>query len=140
MNEFKADCTINLHVELSGKPAKVAWACSLVHARRGRVVLARKFLGIVPREEAELEVLQFGLRQATRLLQEKVELNATFPLEGKLSAKKSAKLEPSLKEKKEQLARLWDGFRLKRAARMSGEEAKLLRETAEKTFVTKRSH
>jgi hypothetical protein len=139
MTEFKADCTINLHLEARGKPAKIAWACSITHPKHGHLVIARKFLGLVEREEAELESLLFGLRQAARFLQEKVEVNATFPLEGKLREPNTSSRAgiPALRPKREDVVKLWNAFRLRRAARMTGPEAELLRKEAELAFQRK---
>ena len=94
MTDFKPDCTINLHVELRGKPAKIVWCCSMEQARAGRVILARRFLGLVNREEAELQVLLFGMRQAARFLQEKVEIRASFSAEDHLLKERSGNRTP----------------------------------------------
>ena len=123
MTDFRADCTINLHAELRGKPAKIAWACSLVHSKRGRIVLARRFVGAVTREEAQLRALRFGLRQASRLLQEKVEANATFALEELLAEESPRRLAPELKPLREEVARVWLTFRHRRIGRLEGAEA-----------------
>ena len=139
MTDFKPECTINLHVELRGKPAKFAWACSLSQERKGRVVLARRFLGLVTREQAELGALLFGLRQAQRFLQEKVEVAATFPLMdltgGGSGTRRTA---PELRALQGETARIWDSFRLKRIGRMGGEEALPLQEAAELAYQRKR--
>lgn len=138
MTEFRADCTINLHVESRGKPGKLAWVCSVVHGKRGRVVLARRFMGIASREEVELRALLFGLRQGARFLQEKVDVAANFPLEGILAEGKSAgRVSPELKPMKEEILKAWGGIRLKRVARVAGEEAVFLREEAEKAYQRK---
>lgn len=134
MTDFRPDCTINLHVEPRGKPAKIAWSCSLAHAKRGRIVVARRFLGLVSREEAQLRALLFGLRQAARLLQEKVEIAATFPVEEWLADESPRRLAPELKPLREEAARFWMGFRYRRVARMAEPEARPLREEAEKAF------
>jgi hypothetical protein len=140
MTEFHADCTINIHLEARGQPAKLAWSCSLVYAKRGRIVLARGFLGKMGREEAELAALGFGLAQAHRLQQEKVDLAATFPVEGidgdgKRAGRTAA---PGIKSKRSELMESWQRFRLRRIARINPEEAQLLRETAGKAFERKR--
>ena len=133
MTDFRPDCTIHLHVETRGKPEKAAWCCSIVHHKRGRLLLVSGFLGIVEKRSAEQVALLFGLRQAQRLLQEKVELSSSFPLEGKLEPKRGEKRQ--LSPERVQLLQIWEGFRLRRARRMpDGEEAALLRETADRAF------
>ena len=122
MTDFHPDCTINLHLELRGKPAKLAWVCSISHPKSGRIVLARRFLGLVSPEEAQLRALLFGLRQTGRLLQEKVEAAATFPLESWLGEVEPRRLAPELKPLREEARRLWDGFRYRRIARLEAEE------------------
>jgi hypothetical protein len=140
MTDFRPDCTINLHCELRGKPAKIAWSCSIVHPKRGRIVVARRFLGLVSREEAQLRALLFGLREAARLLQEKVEATATFPVEEWLGEEGPRRLAPELKPLREEAARCWAGFRYRRAGRMSGEEALALRGEAENAFRRRGKH
>jgi hypothetical protein len=132
MTEFKADCTINLHVEARGKPARTAWSCSVMHGKHGRLVLARKFMGEAPREEAELEALLFSLRQTERLLQEKVELCASFSLEGKVAGKGAVGASPGLKSRRGEIVKAWGGFRLRRVSRMKATELAVLRESVEK--------
>lgn len=139
MTDFRPDCTINLHVEARGKPAKVAWVCSITHARRGRLVLARRFLGLVPRGEAELRALLFGLRETQRLLQEKVEVAATFPLDGLLGEEIRGRRVPAeLAPLREDATRLWNAFRLHRCGRLEGGEALALREDGERAFLRNR--
>jgi hypothetical protein len=137
MTDFRPDCIINLHAEFRGKPAKVAWACSIEHAKAGRVVAARRFLGVVPRDEAEISAVLFGLRQASRFLQEKVELRATFSLEGKLGGGTGRPPPRELRPAHDEAARLWEGFRLRRTGRVSPDEALALREEAEKAYLRK---
>jgi hypothetical protein len=134
MTDFRPDCIINLHLELQGKPAKVAWSCSIEHSKRGRIVHARRFLGLVSREEAELKALLFGLRQTARLLQEKVVVAATFPVEAYLADVPPRRLPPELKGAREEALRFWTGFRLRRIGRVAGDEARQLRDDAEKSF------
>ncbi|HEY8280646.1 MAG TPA: hypothetical protein VIH99_13535 [Bdellovibrionota bacterium] len=139
MTEFRPDCIINLHVEARGRPEKLAWACTIVHAKRGVLVAARKFLGLFPRETAETEALLFGLGQAARLLQEKVEVAATFPLDRMLTDNISGRrIPPGLKLKSEEIAKVWSGFRFKRITDLRGTEAEGLREDAEKAYERKR--
>lgn len=140
MNDFKADCTINLHVESRGNPAKQVWVCSITHAKRGRVLLSRKFLGIVSRDEAEMLALRFGIKQALRLLQEKVDVAATFPLESHLKLENSPGRgrTPELKLLREELVSYWGDFRLKRVAKLLPSEAAVLQDNAEKAFQRKR--
>jgi hypothetical protein len=133
MTVFKADCTINLHVDSRGKTGKLAWACSIVHHRRGRIVLARKFVGQVPKAEAEQEALLFGLQQTHRLLQEKVDIAANFPLgellprENKSGGGKRASVKSIHSE---EIAKAWLGFRLRRITPIVAAEAELLRKEA----------
>ena len=147
MTDFHADCTINLHVcargEKRGQPALRSWSCSIQHPKHGRLVLASKAMGTVGKEEAERAALLFGLQQASRFLQEKVEVAATFPLEERLSKMKEARRkerEPVESEDarevspKEELARAWGRFRLRRVVRMQDSEAKLLSNEAEQAL------
>lgn len=131
MTDFRPECIINLHVEIRGKPARLSWACSITREKHGRVVLARKLLGDVPREEAEIAALEFGFAQANRFQQEKVEVTATFPLESTLEGS-GRKLPPDLKPRREGVLKAWKGFRLHKIGRMTGPEALALREAAEK--------
>ena len=89
MTDFRPECIINLHAE-GRSNSRWAWSCSITREKHGTVVLARKLLGDVSREEAEIAALEYGFAQANRLLQEKVELCSTFAVEGLLegSAKK----------------------------------------------------
>jgi len=134
MTDFRPECIINLHVEIRGKPGRMAWACSITREKHGRVVLARALLGEVPREEAELAALEFGFSQANRFQQEKVEVTATFPLESTLEGS-GRKLAPELKIRRESVLKAWKGFRLHKLGRMTGPEALALREAAEKAFI-----
>ncbi len=133
MTGFKADCTINLHVENRGKTGKLAWACSIVHHRLGRIVLARKYSADLSKEQAEQEALLFGLQQTQRLLQEKVDVAASFPLQGMLPNENMPGLgkSGSVKSKmREDITKAWNGFRLRRVTRMAADEAELLRKEA----------
>jgi hypothetical protein len=134
MTDFRPDCTINLHVELRGKPAKLAWACSITHPRRGRLVLARKFVGVVPREEAEISALLFGLRQASRFLQEKVEVAASFSVDRLLAGGESARAAPEVRAIREEAKRRWEEFRLRRSGSLTPLEAVALRAEAERSY------
>lgn len=115
MQEFKADCTINLRLDDGGRQGKYSWSCELDIGGK-KIVTAKRFLGAVSRAEAEAGVVLFGLRQAQRLLQEKVELHANFPVEG-IAEKKaftSRGRGPDLQSERNEIAQLWAGFRLKR--------------------------
>lgn len=136
MQGFKADCTINIHVDARDKSGRFTWACSVVHYKRGRVVLASRNAGQVPKAEAEREALLFGLAQTHRLLQEKVDLCANFPLQGMLPRQEEKPSgrpgKPGVESKGDELLRAWEGFRLRRIARMEPGEAELLRKEAAK--------
>ena len=140
MQEFNADCTINLHVEGGGRHGKIVWACEIVAAGK-RVLLARKFLGAVEREEAELAACLFGLQQAHRLLQEKVELSATFPLLGLWEKKNNPGRNrgPDLQWMKTELSAMWDAFRFKRIKNSSGTELRGVAGEAQKVFHRKKN-
>lgn len=135
MTDFRADCTINLHVEAQGRPGKHAWACTITHAKRGRILGARRFLGLVERDEAELRALLFGLRQTSRLQQEKVELAATFSCARLLEEEGFAR-KPSAEFRalREEARRLWQGFRLAKLGAVTPAEAVALREEAEGAY------
>lgn len=133
MTGFKADCTINLHVENRGKTGKLAWACSIVHHNRGRIVLARKLTTDMSKEGAEQEAVLFGLQQTQRLLQEKVDIAASFPLQGMLPEENMpgrGKARGVKSKMSEDIAKAWLGFRLRRVTRMAAAEAELLRKEA----------
>lgn len=138
---FKADCTINFHVESLDKSGRLAWSCSIVHYKRGRVVVAAKAAGNVAKEEAQLEAILFGLWQTKRLLQEKVDVAASFPLQGILpeagsAPQKKTKMEKSDKtdgksaQLREDIGKAWEGFRLRRIVKMVPGEAEILRKEA----------
>lgn len=135
MQDFNADCTIKVWVEALGKPAKLAWACEIAVGGRS-LVRARKFLGIVPREEAELSACVFGVSQAARLLQEKVELRASFSAEDTWEKRASPGRGrgPDLQSERTKLARLWNGIRLRRVARLTPAEASAIGAEAKKAF------
>lgn len=135
MANFNPDCTINLHVDVSAK-GRVSWACSIVHYKRGRVVLAIAKVDDKPKEFAEREAVLFGLRQTHRLLQEKVEVTANFPLKGMLppqEEKPSGRRERAdLESEGDEILRAWERFRLRRISRTEPGEAELLRKEAAK--------
>ncbi|MGE3261239.1 MAG: hypothetical protein AB7K68_05630 [Bacteriovoracia bacterium] len=135
ISEFKADCTVNLWVEANGNPAKRAWVCALQIDGK-RLIVARKFLGIVSGEEAEFSALLFGLRRARRLLQEKVDVLANFPLEGMTEVRKSSGRRggPDLQSEREEVAQIWSSIRLKRGGKLAPENAAFLAEEAKKAF------
>ncbi len=132
MTGFKADCTINFYVGSLDKAGRMAWGCSIIHFKRGRVVLAAKKMGNVAKEEAQLEAVLFGLQQTKRLLQEKVDVAANFPLQiflpetGKAPGNKK-KSEGKLALLREDVERAWEGFRLRRIVRLATEESEILR-------------
>lgn len=134
MNDFNADCTINLLISGQGRPAKLAWACSVTLRDGQRLVLARKFVGIVSREKLEWEAALFGIQQATRLQQEKVALSFDANLSG-INQPAGPKLkDPALQVMREEAEFLWAGFRLRKAARLDEKEAAFLKEESEKAF------
>ena len=136
MQNFKAECKIHVHVAALGRPAKYAWACS-VEAHGKPMVMARGFLGMVARETAEEKVLAFGLEQAQRLLQEKVEVSASFATEDWLESDISGRGRAGgLQSEKAKLRALWQGFRLRRLA--AGGVPSALKSEAERAFERKR--
>ena len=133
MTGFKADCTINLHVENRGKTGKLAWVCSIVHHNRGRIVLARKLADDMSKADVEREAALFGLQQTQRLLQEKVDIAASFPLEGMLPEENMPGRGRGVgvqSKQSEDIAKAWLSFRLRRVTRMAADEAELLRKEA----------
>lgn len=135
MQDFHADCTINILLHTQGKPAKYAWICSLTTRNSVRLLWARKFMGHTSREDAEWHATLFGLRQAHRLLQEKVQFSAPFNAPN-LSAGKHR--DPRIQLMKAESEKLWEAFRLKKQAKILAEEEKFLREEIEKVFFQNR--
>lgn len=136
MQDFHPDCTINLLVQSQGKPGKYAWVCSLVTRDSVRLLSARRFLGIVNREEAEWACALFGLEQAARLQQEKVQLCADFSLLLDPAAGGKHR-DPSIQSKKAEAGALWASFRLRKLGKISAEEDGFLRQEAMKAFSRK---
>jgi hypothetical protein len=134
MQDFHADCTINLLVTSRGSPAKHVWSCSLTDRNRVPLVLARRFVGIASRDQVEWRALLFGLSQAHRLQQEKVALCADFTVApgqpGKLR-------DAALQSMKEQVDELWARFRLHKVEKFFPAERDLLRDWAEEAFARK---
>jgi hypothetical protein len=135
MQDFHADCIINILLQAQGKPAKYAWICSLSTRNSVRLVWARKFMGLVNREEAEWAAALFGLEQAQRLQQEKVQFSAGFsapdPRAGKLR-------DPRIQSMKARAEKIWESFRLKKEGRISAEEETFLRDEVGKVFFQNR--
>lgn len=135
MQDFHADCTINLLVQSQGKPGKYAWVCSLVTRNSVRLLTARRFLGMVSREEAELSCALFGLAQTARLQQEKVQICADFSIP--LDAAAGKHRVPEIQLKRAEAVAIWAGFRLKKIGRVSAEENEFLRAEVAKAFSRK---
>jgi hypothetical protein len=138
MTNFKPDCTINLHVTPSGSGNEkgeskggFVWACSVVHYKRGRVVLAGGRSNVDSREKAERTAALFALRQTQRLLQEKVEVAANFSLKGMLPPQEEKdsgrKQRTDIESNDDDLLRAWKGFRLRRISRLEPGEAEFLK-------------
>jgi len=134
MQEFKPDCTINLLIQSQGRPAKYVWACSLVTRDSVRLVMARKFMGIVSRDEAEWSAMLFGLSQARRLLQEKVHLCSEYS--GILQ--EAGKLrDPRIQSMKAKAQDIWSTFRLRKIGKIASDEEVALKEEAARAFSRK---
>lgn len=136
MQDFHPDCTINLLVQSQGKPGKFAWACTLVTRNSVRLLVARRFLGVVNREQAEWSCALFGLEQAARLQQEKVQLSADFSLALDPAAGGKHR-DPAIQSKKAEAEALWASFRLRKQGKISAEEDGFLRQEAMKAFSRK---
>lgn len=134
MQDFNPDCTINLSIQAQGKPGKFVWACSLVTRDSVRLVLARKFLGIVNRDEAEWSAALFGLSQAQRLMQEKVQLCSDFGLNLDGTSKHR---DPKIQLIKARAEKVWSSFRLRKLGRVEAGEERILREEALSAFSRK---
>lgn len=134
MQDFHADCTINLFLRAQGKPGKYAWVCSLVTRNSVRLVLARRFLGIVSREKAEWQAALFGLEQAARLQQEKIQLCANFSLSLEPGSKHR---DPEIQSKKAEAEALWATFRLRKMGKLDAGEEEALSAEAMKAFSRK---
>lgn len=136
MTDFHPDCTINILLLAQGRPAKYVWVCSLVTRESVRLVTARRFAGIVSREQAEASALLFGMKQAERLLQEKVQLSADFQpfTEGHSGGRHK---DPGVQLMKAEAEKIWSSFRLRKMARIAPDEERLLKEEAEKGFARK---
>jgi len=81
----------------------------------------------------EKEAVLFGLQQTHRLLQEKVDVAANFPLQSILPDENLAGRGKGggVKSKlSEDIVKAWLGFRLRRVTRMAADEAELLRKEA----------
>ncbi len=76
----------------------------------------------------------FGLRQTRRLLQEKVDVAASFPLKGLLPRQEEKasghRSSARIESKGDDLIDAWESFRLRRIADMESGEMELLRKTA----------
>ena len=134
MQEFKPDCTINLLILSHGRPAKYAWACSILTRESVRLVLARRFVGISSRDEVEWSAMLFGLGQAMRLQQEKVQVCADFSDILQIAGKHR---DPQIQSLKAAAQDAWASFRLRKEGRISADEEMLLKEEASKAFSRK---
>lgn len=134
MQDFNVECTINLHVEAYGKPAKYIWCCSLC-LPESRIIFVSGFVGRSTKREAEDKAILFGLEQAHRLRQEKVAISASFPLEGRPFHGEGGRKKLPLSE--ELFAGLWEAFRLRKTAPMGKEEREFLSKEARKNLRNK---
>lgn len=137
MQEFKPDCTINLHLESKGKPSKYAWVCSVSSDKQKNIVVARGFLGITSIELAQALALQFALRFAENLRREKVWLCTSFPAEGMLIDDKKIKKSSRPQEARlqlEEVKKIWESIRLKRWKKIEEKDLKFLREEVNASF------
>lgn len=128
MQEFKPDCTINLHLESRGRPGKNVWACSIVDRSGRRLVTALRFAGAMGREAAMIECANFGMSQAQRLRMEKVELASDGTIDSmlvpeRIGGKRSKELQSILKN----VSNMWIMFRLRKVGVISPEERDYLR-------------
>lgn len=122
MQEFKAECTINLYVEPIGGSSKFAWVCSIRYLL-SRLVVGKGYLGHADREEAQIKAALFGLKQAQRLKQEKVAIASSFS--DLLQAKKTRKKE--LQSDLDEIKYILEGIRLKKLIELAPEELAYLR-------------
>lgn len=97
-------------------------------------MLARKFLGIVSRDQAEWSALLFGLKQAERLQQEKVQLCSGFNLSLDSPGKHR---DPEVQLKKAEAEGIWKSFRLSKTGRVDPEEEAFLQREVAKAFSRK---
>jgi hypothetical protein len=134
MQDFHADCTVNLLISSNGKPGKIVWVCSLVSRDSVRLVLARRFMGLSSRERSEWQALLFGLTQARRLQQEKVELCSGFSSLVDLPGRHR---DPAIQSIKGKVEEAWGSFRLRRAGKLASGEERVLRDWAEAAFSRK---
>lgn len=137
MQEFRPECTINLHLESSGKPARQAWFCALLDERGARILIAAKFLGAVSRDESALRALHFGLVQALRLRTEKVELVGEIPLSFLGEERAGVGRLGELQSLKEECVEAWNRFRLRRVRSHRPEERELMRRATDAFFRNK---
>ena len=138
MNEFKQECTIILAVREKGK--KFSWVGKLLNQDGECLVLAKKFMGSVSPAAAENAALEFGMEQALRLRQEKVELQTSFPCEKILQenkGKSAKKLPKNLSTSDIRLRELWSSFRLRRCRLISGDEERELLHEIQQEFKSK---
>lgn len=126
MQDFHPDCIINILVTARGQPAKFTWACGLFTRERVPLVIATRFLGHVPREEAEAAALLFGLEQAARLQQEKVQLGGDIAFPG-INAPAGRGRKGTVPLKMREALALWESFRLRKSASLTEADRAALR-------------
>ena len=132
MQEFKPDCTINLHLESRGKPAKNIWACSIVDRSGRRLVTALRFAGVINREIAILESAKFGMAQAKRLRMEKVQIASDGAIDSMLQLDRVGGIRfKELQSLLSEVSNYWIEFRLRKVGKISQGEREFLRKEAE---------
>ena len=135
MQDFHADCTIKLFVASSGKPEKMSWACILEMRNGHKIISAQGFMGVVSREVAYAEALEFGLDQAKRLRQEKIGLATKYPILKNLDSRQSVfNRDPELRLKRDNIDALWESFRLKKSSILTPEDDEALLRLAGRVF------
>lgn len=133
MQDFHADCIINVLVKGFGKPSKHSWVAELCTRNSVSIVSAFKFEGMKSFEEAEANAIQWALQQAQSLLQEKIEIKLLSDFN--FSPYKPGKNHnPALSLKRKDILNLWEGFRLKKTSRLHSNEEQVLCQRLEEAF------
>jgi len=133
MQDFHADCIINVLVKGFGRPSKHSWVAELRTRNSVNIVSAFKFEGIKSFEASEANAIHWALYQAQLLLQEKIEIKLLSDFSFS-PYKPGRNHNPALSLKRKEILNLWEGFRLKKCSRLSSQEEQDLSRGLEESF------